>query len=111
MDDLTQKETPVKTVPEMLIASADLYRDRNASYGDNYKRFGKVMHSLFPDGKKITGPDEWNQIGVFIQMVSKISRFVDGGMHHDDSLEDLSVYSTMLRELISEEDAQKGEEP
>jgi hypothetical protein len=91
----------LKNVPEMLRESAQTYEDRNKLYGDNYKRFGSMMNALFPKGLTITTPESWNQIGILVQIVSKISRycenFAKGG--HDDSLLDMAVYATMLREL------------
>lgn len=88
------------TVPDMLRESAKTYEVRNRLYGDNYKNFGKTMTALFPNGLMLSTPDDWNRIGILVQAVSKLSRFTknfnDG---HDDSLLDLSVYATMLREL------------
>ena len=93
-----------KTVPEMLRESADTYAERNKIYGDNYKEFGKVMLALFPNGVNLKTVADHNRFGVFTQMVSKLTRYAPaftwGG--HDDSLLDLSVYTTMLRELDKE---------
>jgi hypothetical protein len=95
------KSTPVKTVPEALSDLGNLYKERNLIYGDNYKHFGKIMDGLFPDGLNLKGVDDFNRFGVFLQIVSKISRYAPtfefGG--HPDSLDDTSVYSQMLREL------------
>lgn len=88
------------TVPEMLQESAETYRLRKEVYGNNYKKFGHVMMALKIDFK-ISRTDEWNRLGIFVQMVSKLTRYSEnwnkGG--HDDSLNDLAVYATMLREL------------
>lgn len=92
-----------KTVPEMLREGADVYEERNKLYGDNYKNFGNAFAPLLA-GITLNTPADVNRIGVLIQMLSKISRYVEnwarGG--HDDSLLDLSVYTTMLRELDME---------
>jgi len=94
----------MKTVPEMLREAAQTYEERNALYGDNYKRFGPIMTALFPDGLTLKGPDDFNRIGIFVQMMAKMTRYgaqwSKGG--HDDSALDLSVYANMLRELDSE---------
>ena len=91
----------VKTVPEMLRECADTYEERNKVYGDNYKRFGAVMAAMFPDGLTIKHPDDWNRLGMLVQMMGKQTRYAEnftrGG--HADSLLDLSVYATMLREV------------
>jgi hypothetical protein len=91
----------MKTVPEMLRESAQTYEERNKLYGDNYKRFGAIMKALFPDPLPLTTEQDWNRLGVFVQVLSKVSRYAEnfnrGG--HDDSLLDMAVYATMLREL------------
>lgn len=88
----------------MLRDSAATYEQRNKVYGDNYKSFGTAMFGLFPNGLKIETTDDWNRLGILVQMASKLTRyahqFPNGG--HDDSLLDLAVYTTMLRELDAE---------
>lgn len=90
-----------KTVPEMLIEASEVYRQRQEIYGYNYLQFGHVMMALFPNGIKIEDADAWNRLGIFVQMITKVTRYAsqmnEGG--HDDSLLDLSVYSQMLREV------------
>jgi len=98
-------------VPEMLREGADTYEERNELYGDNYKAFGLVMRSLFPHGVSCKDVDDFNRLGVLVQIVGKLGRyceqFENGG--HDDSLLDLAVYSQMLREL-DEESSNLGQE-
>lgn len=80
---------------------AATYRERNALYKDNYKRFGDIMVALFPDGLVLKNKEEWNRICIFMMMVSKTTRYAGnfevGG--HQDSVHDLGVYSAMLEEL------------
>lgn len=91
----------VKSVPEMLLDSAATFEERSKVYGENYKRFGAVMALLFPTGLCCKSIDDHNRLGVFVQVVSKVTRYAEnfhkGG--HEDSLIDISVYATMLREL------------
>ena len=91
-------------VPDMLRQSAQTYEERNQLYGDNYKRFGPIMAQLFPNGIELNSDDDHNRFGVFVQIVSKLTRYAEnfrvGG--HDDSLLDMTVYATMLRELEME---------
>lgn len=98
-----------KTVPEMLGEAAEIYEERKAAYGDNYKQFGLVMKALFPKGLSASSLDDFNRLGVLIQIVSKLTRYVEnfGRGGHDDSLADLSVYATMLRELDCEARSRK----
>ena len=90
-----------KTVPEMLEEAAEVYRQRNELYKDNYLRFGEIMQTLFPDGLFLGTKEEFNRFGIFVQCVAKLTRygaqFNEGG--HDDSALDASVYFQMLRQV------------
>lgn len=99
-------DVPIQQVTpsDMLQDAADTFKERAEVYGDNYKNFGKVMMTLFPNGLKIEGVDGWNRLGIIVQIISKLTRYCEnankGG--HDDSLNDLAVYSSMLRSLDKE---------
>ena len=88
-------------ITEMLNSLGIIYEERNKVYGDNYKKFGHIMVAMFPNGLTIKSIRDFNRLGVFIQIVSKISRYAVKfpESSHGDSLDDLSVYSQMLREL------------
>ena len=92
------------TVPDMLRQSADTYEQRNKVYGDNYKRFGPILAQFFPNSIHLESEDDHKRFGVLVQIVSKLTRYAEnfrvGG--HDDSLLDMTVYATMLRELDME---------
>jgi hypothetical protein len=94
----------MQTVPDLLRKAAGIYEERNKIYGNNYKRFGEIMQCIFPNGLELKNADDFNRIGIFVQIVSKVTRygenFVCGG--HPDSLDDASVYAMMLQELDSE---------
>lgn len=100
-----------QTVPEMLREAAKLYEERNKLYGDNYKRFGSIMMGLFPSGVFLQNADDFNRMGVFVQIVAKVTRygnlFTRGG--HNDTLDDTAVYAAMLREL--DDDIRRSKEP
>lgn len=92
-----------KRAPEILEDAAATYRERNALYGDNYLKFGRIMKEMFPD-TEIT-VDGFNRLGVFVQCLSKLTRYaenMENGGHYDSAL-DLSVYAAMLAELTKEE--------
>jgi hypothetical protein len=93
-----------KSVPEDLREKAALYEERNALYGDNYKRFGEIMMLLLNGEVELTSADDYNRFGVFVQIVAKVTRY--GNMFHRgghaDSLDDNAVYSLMLAELDRE---------
>jgi hypothetical protein len=94
----------VETVPEMLNGLADIYKQRNELYGDNYKEFGNWASKLFPLGLTIETAEDWNRFGVLIQIMSKLSRYAQKfpDDNHEDSLDDMAVYAMMLQELDKE---------
>jgi hypothetical protein len=96
-----QRLTPTSHPAHLLRKNADLYDQRNSLYGDNYKHFGFIMERLFPDGIKLSTPEDFNRFGVLVQIVSKMTRYASqfGKGGHADSLDDAAVYAMMLREL------------
>lgn len=90
-------------VAQELEKKAQLFEERNALYGNNYVRFGDFMKALFPNGVVLKTEQDFNRFGIFVQIVSKITRyaerFANGG--HGDSLDDNAVYSMMLKHLDS----------
>lgn len=89
---------------DRLIKLADLYKQRNALYGDNYKRFGKILFQMFPNGLTLKLEEDFNRIALFVQIVHKVTRYAqqleEGG--HEDSLDDMAVYAQMLAEYDGE---------
>jgi hypothetical protein len=96
-----------QSVPELLRACAITYEERNKLYGDNYKKFGRVMEAMFPEGLQLKSIQDFNRYGIFVQCVSKVMRYGEnlhkGG--HQDSAHDLSVYAAMLEELTDDNPA------
>lgn len=108
---LTWEDDPVPakpayhlSVPQILRDSGQTFEDRDKVYGSNYKNFGNIMAGLFPNGLKVSTPEEWARLGVFVQIASKMGRyamqFSKGG--HQDSARDTCVYGAMLEELTHE---------
>lgn len=97
-------------VTKQLRKAAEIYEERNALYGDNYKHFGEAVVGIFPRGVTLETVDDFNRFSIFMQMIAKATRyaqmFTRGG--HIDSLDDLSVYSQMLQEL-DHEISERGE--
>ncbi len=107
-----------KRPDEILDEAAKTFRERNALYGNNYKRFGEVMVALFGTDALLFGPapedlaEYWARMGVFVQIVSKMTRYAEnfatGG--HVDSAHDIVVYAAMLEEM-TREGKEKAEAP
>lgn len=99
---LPEEEPPF--VARELEAKAKLFTERHAVYGANYFRFGPIM-ALILETQTIDAKSssDMARLGVLVQLVGKITRYGEnfnrGG--HDDSLDDIAVYSMMLKELDS----------
>ena len=91
----------MKTPSERLRDCADLFEERNAIYGDSYKRVGDIIQALGLKEVHLTTGHQVSRFVCLIQMVYKFTRYCEkfesGG--HPDSLADLSVYATMMAEL------------
>jgi len=94
-----------KFVVKELMAAAELYKERNAEYGDNYKKVGQLMLAYFPDGITLKEEKDFIRYSMFSAVVNKMFRYAvkfdDGG--HYDSARDAAVYATMLNEIDHEE--------
>lgn len=108
------KDKEVKTGPPItrdqyvaneLRLKANLFEARNEEYGNSYKDFGKVMAALFDEksagGILLKGERDHARWGILIQIVGKLHRYANNfaGGGHADSLDDISVYAMMLKEL------------
>lgn len=98
------KARSLMSVPDIMEAGAQTFRDRAALYGPSYKTYGAVMSALFPEGLMVNSVDDWNRLGVLTQVVGKLVRYTGafdtGG--HLDSAHDLMVYGAILQELTDE---------
>jgi len=99
-----EKERAAETVPGILREAAETYEQRNPLYGDAYKHYGETMMGFFPLGITLAEPEDWNRMGLFSMMVSKMHRIaanLSTGGHRDSSL-DLAVYAAMMTELTEQ---------
>jgi hypothetical protein len=93
----------MKTVPEILRDGAATYEERNEIYGDNYKNFGKLFLSLFPDGEipLVSNAQDAVRLNLIMMVAAKLQRYAynfdNGG--HLDSAHDMIVYAAMLEEM------------
>jgi hypothetical protein len=82
---------------------AELFKERNGVYKDNYKTIGDFLNILFPKGLSAKTPEEFNRLCVMVNIVGKLTRYCANWQNgHEDSLNDLSVYAAMLQELDHE---------
>ena len=97
------KEAGTKDVPvaERLERLADLHEERDRLYGDGYLRTGAGMVAMFPKGLQLTTEEDFTRFFLLVHIYDKLRRYGDnfssGG--HADSLDDMAVYSQMLRRV------------
>lgn len=87
---------------DCLAAGVALFKQRNLTYREAYIGFGDVMAALYPDGIKVSGPERFAELGILVQIVSKITRMTGNAdlAIHRDSVSDLKVYAAMLESLL-----------
>ena len=92
---------------EILTQAAELFKLRNATYGDNYKFAGAALHALFPNGLQLSSEADQLRYHIFMLIIVKLSRyannFAKGG--HQDSIRDAAVYCAMLEQIDEEVNA------
>lgn len=95
------KKKEKSTPGDILRMKANLFSKKDSEYADGYKRNGKILKGLFPGGLCLETEYDFTRFANLIMIMAKINRycgkFVSGG--HDDSLDDLMVYSAMQKEL------------
>jgi hypothetical protein len=89
------------TVPQYLMEAAELYKSKNALYGNSYRKTGMLLEILFPDGIELKTSDDFNRFSVFTLLLGKIARYSNHWDNTDteDTMTDLSVYAMMQKEL------------
>ena len=88
---------------DVLAEMAETYAERNATYGENFRKFGPTMATLFPDGMTIKTADDWNKLHFMVHIVGKLTRFASTNMAHIDSVHDLAVYAAMMESILQEQ--------
>lgn len=84
-------------VPGYLRRLGDLFKQRNAVYGDNFLIVGKLMVAMFPDGITLKTEEDHNKFHLFMLKIVKLSRYaVNYEKGHEDSLDDDIVYTAMV---------------
>jgi hypothetical protein len=85
---------------KVLEHAAELYRQRQAEYGDSYNHTGWVLDTLFSDGITLNGNQDFARFAVLVMQVTKMCRYVQNwSQPHGDSMFDNSVYSAIMNEI------------
>jgi len=92
-------DSKLKTA-EIFREMADTYKDRNIKYGDCMFMVGKLMVVMFPNGITLQTEEDFNKFHQFEWMIGKLTRFVNSGRTHIDSIHDLAVYAAMQEAML-----------
>ena len=84
---------------DILESMAFTFRERNKTYGSNYKMVGPLIKVLFPDGVPswLVETHRWH---LFELMLVKLSRFAISELRHEDSIHDAGVYAAMIESIL-----------
>lgn len=93
---LAEATTPDQIMYEM----AKTFAERNAVYGDNWKKAGEIFALLHPNGVQLKTPEDHQFFHLWSLMIVKLTRFANSGLTHIDSLHDLSVYGSMCESIL-----------
>jgi hypothetical protein len=74
----------------------EMFKERNKTYSENYRKVGTIMAILFPDGISLEGPDDFVRFHFLDWIVGKLTRYAASELTHEDSMFDLAVYAAML---------------
>lgn len=95
----------MKKAHDILREAADLFQERNAVYGDNFKMVGEVMVGLFPNGVTLKTAHDHNRFHILMLLAVKLTRYtVNWEKGHQDSIRDATVYGAMLEMIDSMKD-------
>ncbi len=99
-------------VYERMKRGAELYKRKNSDYGDSWKKTGKILNILFPEGIAINEEKKFTEFSIIIRKVDKLCRitnllFTEKNINIKsesivETCEDDGIYSFMLAEYINE---------
>lgn len=92
----------MKTIIDELEDMHKTASERASVYGDSYLRFGNVARGLWPNGLHVESKEDFDRLGVVVQIISKLVRYTGTEHGHKDSAHDLAVYGAMLSTITEE---------
>jgi hypothetical protein len=93
------------TPDQILIEAAELFKSKNAEYGDAYMDHPILMHMLFGEITLRT-VDDYAKFTRVSSIIAKLNRYAKNfPTGHADSARDLVVYAAMLDQLERNNDS------
>lgn len=94
-------------VAKCLERAKELFAERNTNYKDTWLKVGEIEKILF-DKAVFSSTSAFTKFQIVNMIIGKITRYVESGMQHQDSADDLVAYSAMLAAIT--ETSNKGQE-
>lgn len=80
----------------ILASALETFRERNKAYGDNADKVAAIVKVLFPVEISIQSPEDHKMMLQLYLLITKLTRFTNSGMSHQDSVHDMINYSALL---------------
>lgn len=94
-NDICFKNNVLKTFGKL----EQVFHDRNTTYKQNFNEVSKLLKVLYPNG--ISAKELENPVfPLLVLKLVKLTRFVQSGSKHLDSIEDDSVYSVLIASTL-----------
>lgn len=92
-----------KNAGTILEEASQTFKAKNAEYGDNWEKVGKILNILYPNGIEIKSEDEHNRFQMLMMILGKLTRYINNWKSgHIDSIHDLIVYAALLQSIDNE---------
>lgn len=88
---------------DILASAAETFRERNQTYGENYRNIGPVLATMFPAGVTLKTAEDFQRFHYAVLLVVKLTRWASSGLTHIDSIHDAAVYAAMAQEATEDE--------
>lgn len=97
----TEIKDNVLGVTQRLANLSNLYKSRVPVYGSSYLEHGNVLGSFFPNGVVLNSVEDMNRFVLLSEITQKLSRYAQNFHNngHQDSMNDIGVYSQMINEF------------
>lgn len=91
IDEANNKPDVVKSLER----AKSLFAERNTNYKDTWLKVGEIENILFGNAA-FASTSAFTKFQIVNMIIGKITRYVESGMKHQDSADDLVAYSAML---------------
>jgi len=92
------ESTKLNSVFDVLERASDIYKERNAVYGDAADRHGEILAAMFPDGLTLKTADDFTRFMHINSVIGKINRYAnnfESGGHLDSSLDPINALAML----------------